>query len=52
MFEEGRRGDVDDLIYNGDVLVSMLGGRRVAAWNPSSGNLLWEVYLDGTGDHR
>lgn len=52
VFEEGRRGEVDDLIYNGDVLVSILGGRRVSAWNPSSGNLLWENFLDGDDKHR
>ncbi|XP_053379517.1 ER membrane protein complex subunit 1-like [Mercenaria mercenaria] len=51
VFEEGRRGEVDDLIYNGEILVSVLGGRRVAAWSPGSGNLLWEIFLDGSDKH-
>ena len=34
------------------VLVTVLGGRRVAAWSPVTGNLNWEVYLPGDEQKR
>ena len=59
VFEQGRRGEVDDFAYassttghGGNALISILSGTRVQAWIPSSGNLLWEVYLSGLQSHR
>ena len=52
VFEDDERGRIDDMIYNGDTLVTALGGRRVVAWTPVSGMLLWDTILPGTEGHR
>ncbi|KAH3823998.1 hypothetical protein DPMN_125826 [Dreissena polymorpha] len=51
VFEEGRRGDVDDLVYTGTSLLSVLAGTRLQAWNPAAGSLVWETAMEGDITH-
>ncbi|KAL3860995.1 hypothetical protein ACJMK2_007088 [Sinanodonta woodiana] len=50
VFEEGARGKVDQLLYNDDALVTVIGGRRIIRWDSTSGNLIWEFFLPGNTD--
>ena len=52
VFEDDTRGVIDDVIYNGEVLVTALGGRRVVTWTPVSGMIIWDTLLPGTDGHR
>ncbi|KAK7496801.1 hypothetical protein BaRGS_00012010 [Batillaria attramentaria] len=44
--EEGTRGKIDTLLYNGNYIITVqAGGKFVRSWHSQTGNLHWEVYL-------
>ncbi|WAR13827.1 EMC1-like protein, partial [Mya arenaria] len=51
VFEEERRGEVDDMLYTGNYLLTVLGGNRLQAWQPGSGTIMWEVAMKGETTH-
>jgi len=51
VFEEGRRGQVDDVTYTGSQLITVLGGTRLQAWQAGPGGLMWETDMQGSSSH-